>query len=36
VGSQNILPMVAFFFLPYAVVLLLVLAAPLLSGVVMP
>jgi hypothetical protein len=28
--------MVAFFFLPYVVVLLLVLAAPLLSGVLVP
>lgn len=36
VGSEIILPMVAFFFLPYVVVLLLVLAAPLLSGVVAP
>jgi hypothetical protein len=36
VGSEIILPMVAFFFLPYVVVLLLVLAAPLLSGVLVP
>lgn len=36
VGSEIILPMVAFFFLPYVVVLLLVLGAPLLSGVLVP
>ncbi len=36
VGSEIILPMVAFFFLPYVVVLLLVLGAPLLSGVLAP
>jgi Flp pilus assembly protein TadB len=36
VGSEIILPMVVFFFLPYVAVLLLVLGAPLLTGVVMP
>lgn len=36
VGSEIILPMVAFFFLPYVAVLLLVLGAPLLSGVLTP
>lgn len=34
VGSEIILPMVAFFFLPYVVVLLLVLAAPLIIGTI--
>jgi Flp pilus assembly protein TadB len=36
VGSEIILPMVVFFFLPYVAVLLLVLGAPLLSGVLSP
>ena len=36
VGTEIILPMVAFFFMPYVVVLLLVLGAPLLSGVLAP
>ena len=36
VGSEIILPMVFFFFLPYVAVLLLVLGAPLLSGVLVP
>jgi pilus assembly protein TadC len=36
VGSEIILPMVFFFFLPYVAVLLMVLGAPLLSGVLVP
>jgi hypothetical protein len=36
VGSEIILPMVFFFFLPYVAVLLMVLGAPLLSGILVP